>query len=198
MTTSLAKARAIGLALLAALPHPSFTQEPSPLGEEEVSSAAPIFLAPFTTADFLTAAAQEVHLRRIASERATGIYLDSKTGLIWMARDNAMDIDWRRANQYCEDLELADFHDWRLPTLDELQGILKPLSWGKVYSTPDLIELTACCPWSSTKKDEVAAWNFNFKFKKPFAGSMTHTYDLRALCVRVYREEDGWIPEPPE
>ena len=51
----------------------------------------------------------------------------------------------------------------------------------------------------ATSLYRITKWNSgSFKFKKSFAGSMTHTYDLRALCVRVYREEDGWIPEPPE
>lgn len=185
------------MALLPALPHPHFAQDPLPR-KDEAPLAPPIFLAPFTTAEFLQAAAAEARLRRIATERATGIYLDGKTGLVWAARDNGMDIDWRRAQKYCANLALADFHDWRLPTLEELRTIMQPLSFGKVYAIPDEIELTACCPWSASKKDEVAAWNFNFKFKKPFAGSMTHTYDLRALCVKLYREEDGWIPEAPE
>ena len=32
--------------------------------------------------------------------------------------------------------------------------------------------------------------NFNFRFRKPFAGSANYSYDLRALCVRPYPDSE--------
>jgi hypothetical protein len=134
--------------------------------------------------------------RRILTERMTGIFVDLKAGRVWTARDNGLDIDWQRATQYCQSLALAGFDDWRLPSLEELQSLIQPLGRGQ-YSTPDLIQLSACCPWSSTEKTEIAAWNLNFKYSKSFAGSKTHTYDLRALCVRDLQPSDD-LPEEGE
>lgn len=159
------------------------------------SEAESLFVAPFTTRDFLEAVFVESERRRIYEEKTTGIFPDKKPRLVWAARDNGRDIDWRRAATYCDELELASFDDWRLPTLAELKTLLEPLA-RKQYSTPNEITLTACCPWSSTLKGETSAWNFNFRFRKSFAGSLTHTYDLRALCVRDWLESDGLPVEP--
>ena len=104
---------------------------------------------------------------------------------------NGRDISWVKSFEYCEDLALAGFQDWRLPTLDELKAIMKPMS-NRQYATPEEISLSSCCPWSSTPRSRSAAWNFNFKFKKAFSGSMTHTYDHRALCVRAQLDNDDW------
>jgi len=156
-----------------------------------------IFLAPFVNVTFL----RQIEIRllelQILRERSTGIYFDKKTSLVWSTQDNGRDIDWRRAQDYCTELEWAGFDDWRMPTLAELERLMEPISKG-LYSTPDPIRLTACCVWSSTRKDDVAAWNFNYRYSKRFVGSMTHTYDLRALCLRTWSEEDGWHPDDEE
>lgn len=153
-----------------------------------------IFLAPFVNASFLHAVQDRLEEIRLLQELTTGIYLDQKSSLLWAARDNGKDIDWRRASEYCDELELAGFDDWRLPSLAELEGLMEPLS-NSMYSVPQEISLSACCAWSSTSKDEQAAWNFNYRYSKKFTGSKTHTFDLRALCIRLWREEDGWLPE---
>lgn len=152
-----------------------------------------IFLAPFVNASFLKAVHAELEALRIIEERRSGVYYDKKTQLVWAAKDNGRDIDWRRAQDFCQQLELAGFDDWRMPSLAELQDLMEPISSG-LHSTPDQISLSACCMWSSTLKDQVAAWNFNFRFSKRFTGSLTHTYDLRVLCVRQWSEADGWDP----
>jgi hypothetical protein len=165
------------------------------LGDSE--RAEKIFLAPFASVAFLEAAKIEAARLQVEEERETGIYLDKKRALIWAARDNGRDISWVNSFQYCEELSLAGFEDWRLPTLDELKEIMKPMS-NRQYATPEEIYLTSCCPWSSTPKTRSSAWNFNFKFKKAFSGSMTHTYDHRALCVRAQREGDEWPTDEDE
>jgi len=156
-----------------------------------------VFLAPFVNVSFLRYLEDLLAEIQLVNERSTGIYLDPKTHLIWTARDNGRDIDWRRANDYCSQLELAGFDNWRLPILGELEDIMDPLASGG-YSTPIQISLTACCIWSSTRKDDVGAWNFNYRYSKRFSGSLTHTFDLRALCVRAWSAEDGWIPGEEE
>jgi hypothetical protein len=42
---------------------------------------------------------------------------------MWAWRDNGKDVSWHKAMKYCRDLRLAGFSDWRLATIDELQGI---------------------------------------------------------------------------
>ncbi len=147
------------------------------------TSQTPVFTAPFATIEFLDHITAEEEARRIEEEKLTKVFLDFKSGLMWAAHDNGRDIDWRRATRYCNDLELASYSDWRLPTLDELEGLYRRMSASQ-FKVPAEIRLTSCCPWSSTKKNEDSAWNFNFRYRKPFSGSLSYTYDLRALCVR--------------
>ena len=151
-----------------------------------------VFLGPFINASFLKAVQAELAEIQILRERSTGVYYDKKSQLVWSANDNGRDIDWRRANDYCFELELAGFDDWRLPTLEELEDLMEPIASG-LYSTPDQISLSSCCVWSSTRRDQ-SAWNFNYRFSKRFSGSLTYTFDLRALCVRAWSDLDDWDP----
>lgn len=185
------------MGLLLATPAISASQESAPSLSVDTADPAreTIFLAPFVNASFLQAVQEILEEIRLMQELTTGIYLDQKTGLLWAARDNGRDIDWRRAFEYCEQLALAGFEDWRMPSLAELENLMEPMS-NSMYSVPLEISLSACCIWSSTSKDEVAAWNLNYRYSKKFTGSKTHTFDLRALCVRQWLEEDGLLLEP--
>ena len=56
--------------------------------------------------------------------RLRGYWVDPSTGLMWAGRDSfGRDLNWRQANKYCADLQLAGRADWRLPTIVELEGI---------------------------------------------------------------------------
>ena len=90
--------------------------------------------------------------------------------------------------------ELAGFTDWVLPSLEDLETLLRPMAQG-AYNLPGKFTLTACCPWSSTTKSEQSAWNFNFQFSKPFSGAFSYTYDHRALCRRLPLEEERALIE---
>ncbi|MFC1591950.1 DUF1566 domain-containing protein [Thermodesulfobacteriota bacterium] len=65
-----------------------------------------------------------------------GIWCDDTTGLCWQDpqkdsyRDDNGGVNSFDAIRYCEELVFGGYDDWRLPTLDELRGIIKgaPLS----------------------------------------------------------------------
>lgn len=128
-------------------------------------------------------------LRKIEARDRT--YRDADTRLMWPTRDNGADLDWQGAVEYCDALEHGAWTDWRLPTLDELEGI--EAMWSlRPFKTADPITLSACCSWSSDRIDEERAWNFNYRFRRPFRGHLGYSLNLRALCVRDGRDE---IPE---
>ncbi|MDX1502303.1 MAG: DUF1566 domain-containing protein [Thermoanaerobaculia bacterium] len=107
--------------------------------------------------------------------------------LMWSRRDNGADVRWAQAERYCSDLSLGGYEDWRLPTVEELKSIqalwsVAPLKIIGAFT------LTGCCPWSAEREGE-KAWNFNFRYRRPFLGSAAYSLDLRALCVR------DWDPE---
>ena len=126
---------------------------------------------------------------------AESIVADPETGLMWPRDDNGQDIDWHGADEYAQNLELAGYSDWRLPTIDELEEIYGQNSvTGKLnfvgadydydIQTIEGFQLTAPFIWSSTKKGSDLAWNFNFYGggRTPFP--LRSSFVLRALCVR--------------
>lgn len=151
-------------------------------------------LAPFVSRALVESIVEEIEMQRIEEERIDGLYLDPRSGLLWATEDNGRDIGWHRAETYCQSLALAGYDDWTLPSLEELETLLRPMARG-VYNMPNKFRLTACCPWSSSIKDEQSAWNFNFQFSKPFSGAFSYTYDHRALCMRSPTEEERLLIE---
>lgn len=52
-----------------------------------------------------------------------GTVTDQQSGLMWAAADSRFPMTWFEADQYCNEWRVGGWSDWRLPTLDELQGI---------------------------------------------------------------------------
>src|ERR1035438_8708186 len=52
-----------------------------------------------------------------------GYWTDPATGLMWAAKDNEKDVNWHNAINYCRNLRLAGYSDWRLANMFELQPL---------------------------------------------------------------------------
>lgn len=59
------------------------------------------------------------------------IVTDNATGLMWQQADDGYTYEWSDALDYCENLTLGDYSDWRLPDNKELQSIVE-------YGTADV------------------------------------------------------------
>lgn len=112
-----------------------------------------------------------------------GTVLDTKTNLMWAAKDNGKDINWANAKSYCKKYRGGGYKDWRMPTQDELAGLYDWAVTGKNgYKLTNLIELTRCCPWASETRGSEAA---SFVFYGGERGwSSPSDGDGRALPVR--------------
>jgi hypothetical protein len=53
-------------------------------------------------------------------DNSDGTVTDNKTGLMWVAKDNGVPINWHGATEYCKNLRVGGYTDWRMPTLVEL------------------------------------------------------------------------------
>jgi hypothetical protein len=71
---------------------------------------------------------QEETIRKQAEAEVAvhSTWTDPDTGLMWANKDNGSDVTWNQASDYCTKLQLAAYKDWRLPTIEELQGIDDP------------------------------------------------------------------------
>lgn len=120
----------------------------------------------------------ESHLPVAATARETGrdgrfiafdnqTVLDTKTNLMWAAKDNGRDINWYNAKRYCEGYRGGGYTDWRMPTQDELAQLYDAgkAQRHEAQQNPlhltGLIRLTDCCPWSSKTRGSEAAY-FDF------------------------------------
>jgi hypothetical protein len=126
---------------------------------------------------------------------ANGVVTDSRTGLQWAARDNGKSIDWWNAKSYCENYTGGGYTDWRLPTLDELDGLYDSKSGNRYHVTTKFIDISKCCPWASeTRGSEAAYFDFDDGRRdwSPQSGSIkfnawspqSNSYRRRALPVR--------------
>ena len=131
--------------------------------------------------------------------RARRYWVDSSTGLMWAARDNGRDVDWRGASSYCFDLQ-APGYDWRLPTIGELEGIYDPgitaLGPGgkrnekrQIFHVKGDLSLTGAS-WSASQILDAAgrrtgrALLFEFANGRRFEDESGSRVGKRALCVR--------------
>lgn len=58
------------------------------------------------------------------TDNGDGTVSDTATGLMWQTADDGTGRDWEEALTYAENLELASYTDWRLPSTKELQSIV--------------------------------------------------------------------------
>ena len=100
-----------------------------------------------------------------------GTVLDTRTGLMWAAKDNGSNINWQDAKRYCENYSGGGYSDWRIPTQDELAGLYDP---SKTYQSEcksllftldqhltELIRLTCSMVWASETRGSQGAF-FSF------------------------------------
>jgi len=57
-------------------------------------------------------------------DNGDGTITDTDTGLMWMADDAGSAMEWKEALAYCENLTYAQYTDWRLPNVKQLQTIV--------------------------------------------------------------------------
>jgi len=117
-----------------------------------------------------------------------GTVIDTRTNLMWAAKDNGRDINWANAKSYCENYRGGGYSDWRMPTQEELKGLYDS---AKTYKSDcgfyvrltELIRLTCSAPWASETRDSDAA-NFFFNDGNRSYYRQSGDYDYRALPVR--------------
>jgi tetratricopeptide (TPR) repeat protein len=124
-----------------------------------------------------------------------GTVLDTRTNLMWAAKDNEKGISWEDANNYCENYRGGGYTDWRMPTQDEIGGLCNT---GKAYQsecrgplggtwnihTTELIRLTCHLSWTSKLGSDNDARAIDFdRFVMPWLYKSS-VANIRVLPVR--------------
>jgi hypothetical protein len=70
-----------------------------------------------------------------------GTVVDTKTNLVWAARDNGAALSWLGAKAYAKSYHAANYTDWRLPTVSELAGLYDKAKTRRTYCQAAVDEL---------------------------------------------------------
>lgn len=113
-------------------------------------------------------------------------WTDPRTKLTWMPWDNNEDVTWTDAKKYCRDLDFDGRKDWRLPSIEELDGIYDGNASGGLAGP---IERSSDWLWSATHSSwggnwGSAAWMFSFVRGGRMEHGVLTFRNYRALCVR--------------
>lgn len=131
---------------------------------------------------------------RFVVHKTNETVLDTKTNLMWAAKDNGSDISWTNAKAYCENFTAGGYKDWRMPTADELASLYEanqtrkaPCSGNfQIHVVTDSIEVTCFAVWTSETRSSDAT-QFSFVYGTPSPYLQSHTYATRVLPVRSHK-----------
>ena len=121
----------------------------------------------------------------LTSLSAKDVIYDNTTSLLWQdSQDNKdLSITYKEAEEYCSKLVIAEYNNFRIPTLIELQSIIdyknyKPaILTGFIYAPSETF-------WTSTPfaNDKDYVWSINFK--KGDRSTRAKHYDRFIRCVQ--------------
>jgi hypothetical protein len=118
------------------------------------------------------------------AQTKTEVWRDPASGNVWAASDDGSGVSWSQAGRYCSALSLGGFHDWRLPSIEELQQLVGKSANGNGYRITGPIKLTGW-QWSSSPGVERGeAWAIDFGDGGRASVVMGDSGLNRALCVR--------------
>lgn len=119
-----------------------------------------------------------------------GVIKDNSTGLIWQQATAPGTYTWQQAFDYCTQLSLGGYDDWRLPAVKELatlvySGVSTP---APSINTAYFPETVASFYWSSTPypNDADIAWGVLFLGGGIFGSEKTADFHVRAVRAAQY------------
>jgi hypothetical protein len=113
-----------------------------------------------------------------------GTVTDTKTGLMWAAKDNGSSLNWQNARSYCQNYSSGGHTDWRMPTLAELKSLYDSSDKNKRgYHVTKLIDTSASSIWASETRGYEAA-RFNFTYGQVYWLRQSYSGPTRVLPVR--------------
>ncbi|GAB4289794.1 MAG: hypothetical protein Kow0090_02650 [Myxococcota bacterium] len=118
------------------------------------------------TTTSLCARGYEVKNDFAPSDTSEGVVVDKAMRLIWQ-KDATATLSWKDALEYCNNLAIDDYRDFRLPNIKELATLLKTDNEKSPYIDTAYFTQSEDLFWSSTTQEEYAgsnklAWQVHF------------------------------------
>jgi len=119
-------------------------------------------------------------------DNADGTVTDLNTGLMWK-KDEGPEMNWEEALEYCQELKLGGYADWRLPTIREIGSLLELSFKDQVWFHKQFFPGTKTAPlgfyWSATTYGDTFGWGVNFQFGYDgyYAGKKEGRYPFRPV-----------------
>ncbi len=116
--------------------------------------------------------------------RTPEVVVDRTTGLMWQRISPNKFFTFAEAQQQCDQLSLAGFHDWRLPSRIELVSILDTRRTQPSIDTATFPETQSDWFWTSSLSADNprAVWYVYFYLGYPKTDDITNQFSVR--CVR--------------
>ncbi len=97
-------------------------------GEGETCTKTADCQSGLTCVDFVClvpVSSEDTALRQDGGSTLLSCWSDSSTGLDWQIQPHNESMKWSEAKAHCNSLNLCGNNDWRLPTIEELRGIIR-------------------------------------------------------------------------
>ena len=112
------------------------------------------------------------------------VLIDRETGLMWPMQDNGTDISWPAAKDYCENVSLGGYQDWRMPTREELATLYNlEAANSSEYYIHQQVRITAGSQWAIDTSDQRVG-RYDFEYANKDWGYPMSSVDARVLPVR--------------
>jgi Protein of unknown function (DUF1566) len=89
-------------------------------------------------------------------------WVDPDTHMMWVVADNGSGLSLSQAKRFCQESSFAGFHDWVLPSINELQSLYDPAVDRDGRHVKGPLKLTGW-EWSSTPGQQAGeGWVLDF------------------------------------
>ena len=140
------------------------------------------YLSKITWGKYKSQAKQK--LEDLYYKKANRVFYDKDTGLIWQDNKDAKTIkrDWNGAKEYCKNLTLGGYSDWRLPNKKELVSIVDRTKYPSIKTGFKNVAFYSY--WSSSEdvSDGSNVWRVNFYVGNAYSDRKSSKDGVR--CVR--------------
>jgi len=117
-------------------------------------------------------------------DNGDGTVTNTNTGLMWQQGTASGTYNWQQALSYCENLTLAEYDDWRLPNVNELQSLVDYERRYPSINTAFFPNTVSDDYWSSTTYTRAPLYALHVNF---YSGMVDYYYKSNYYYVRAIR-----------